>query len=271
MDENKVNVSEKESTSKLSVSDIFTTLREGVLWIIIITLLFAGLGVFYALAYQKTTYTARVDAYIFTDKLYTETENQFNTTKNEISEHVAYQYCAMLAPQLKPVFTSNGVMDAVSKDGIWLKGSLNFITHEDSPYFSITYTYSQHGGDVAKIKEEVADTLNKYVVRSINAINTDENIGGYLTDKITVYSKAQAKDVTAQTGRTKIVIIATLIGFVVSVIFVLIKRLLSDTVTTKEQVETLTGNQIIATIDISSNLDNREKNNQKKEDEKANV
>ncbi|MBQ3235868.1 MAG: hypothetical protein IJA97_06905 [Clostridia bacterium] len=274
MDEKETKVPVKERESKLSLGEIFKTLREGLIWIIIITVLFAGLGVVYALAYQKTSYTARVDAYIFTDKLYTEDEDGLRS--EGISEHVAYQYCAMLVPQCKPVFTSNEVMNEVSKAGIKLRGGLNFIVNEESPYFSITYTYSQHGGNVSAIKHEVAKTLNDYVSKSIETINTatieDANGNtkikyGYLSEKIFVYSDASPADVTAATGRTKTVFLAALVGLVVSVIFVLVKNLLSDAVSTKEQVEILTENQIIATIDISTNLDNREKTEKKKGDE----
>ncbi|MBO7214076.1 MAG: hypothetical protein J6V66_01115 [Clostridia bacterium] len=271
MDEKEMNVQGKES--KLSLGEIFKTLREGLVWIIVITILFAGLGVLYALGYQKTNYTARVDAYIFTDKLYTEDKDGFNT--EGISEHVAYQYCAMLVPQCKPVFTSNEVLNEVNKAGIYLKGSINFIVNEDSPYFSITYTYSQQGGDKAAIKHEVAKTLNDYVTKSIETINTatveDANGNqkikyGYLSEKIFVYSDASPSDVSMATGRTRTVMLATLIGIVVAIIFVLIKNILSDAISTKEQVESITDNQIIATIDISSNLDNREKIDKKKGD-----
>lgn len=276
MDERETKVV-KERENKLSLGEVFKTLREGLIWIIIITLLFAGLGVAYALGYQKTSYTARVDAYIFTDKLYTEDEDGLRS--EGISEHVAYQYCAMLVPQCKPVFTSNEVLNEVSKSGIYLKGGLNFIVNEDSPYFSITYTYSQHGGNANAIKSEVAKTLNDYVSKSIETINTatvEDSLGntkikyGYLSEKIFVYSDASPQDVTTNTGRTKTVIIATLIGLVASIIFVFIKNFLSDAVSTKEQVEAITGNQTIATIDISTNIDVREKT-EKKKGEKANV
>jgi len=241
-----------EKEKKLSIGDIFSIFREGLVWIIIITILFACLGGAYAFLVQKTSYTAKIDAYIFTDKLYTESDD--GKRNEDISEHIAYQYCAMLVPQCESVFTSNEIMNNVSKQGIKLKGSLNFIVQKDSPFFSITYTYSEHGGDPNAIKYEVAKTLNDYVLKSVEVINADKEKYVYLCDKIVVYSDAAPKDVTTSTGRSKVIALATLLGLVVSMVVVLVKRLLSDTIVDKDQVELITGSQIIATIDISPNM-----------------
>ncbi len=249
-------MSEKEK--KLSIGDILGIFREGLVWIIIITILFACIGGAYAYFVQKTSYTAKINAYIFTDKLYTETDD--GRRNEDISEHIAYQYCSMLVPQCESVFTSNEIMNEVSKQGIKLKGSLNFIVQKDSPFFSVTYTYSQHGGNVEAIKHEVAKTLNDYVQKSIEIINADKEKYVYLSDKIVVYSDAVPNDVVPSTGRTKVIVLASLIGLVFSMVIVLLKRLLSDTITSKDQVEQITNGQIIATIDISSNMaENRDK------------
>ncbi len=244
-----------EKESKLSVADIFKILREGIVWMVIITILFGALGIVYAVGYKKTTYVATVDAYLFTDELYVEQTG----SSEKLQEYMAYQYCAMLVPQISKVLTSNEVASAAHEAKIYLKGSLSFSIHEESPYFSISYTYKQHGGNPEAIKREVAKTLNDYVLKSIETINSGDVEAGYLKDKINVYSKADWKDVTSTTGRTKTVMLATFLGVIVSIAFVLIKRLLSDTVMTKEQIENITKNQIIATVDISTNVDQRDK------------
>ncbi len=241
-----------EKEKKLSIGEVFGIFREGLVWIIIITILFACIGGAYAFFVQKTSYTAKIDAYIFTDKLYTETDD--GGRNEDISEHIAYQYCSMLVPQCEAVFTSNEIMNEVSKQGIKLKGGLDFIVQEDSPFFSITYTYSQHGGDEETIKREVAKTLNDYVLMSIELIDADKDKYIYLSDKIVVYSDAAPRDVATSTGRTKVIVLATLVGLVVSLAVVLLKRLFSDTITSKDQVEQITDGQIIATIDISPNM-----------------
>ena len=241
-----------EKEKKLSISEILGIFREGLVWIIIITILFACIGGAYAFLVQKTSYTAKIDAYIFTDKLYTESDD--GKRNEDISEHIAYQYCSMLVPQCEAVFTSNEIMNEVTKQGIILSGSLNFIVQKDSPFFSITYTYSEHGGDVNAIKQKVAKTLNDYVQKSVELINADKEKYVYLSDKIVVYSDAAPGDVTSETGRTKIIVLATLVGLVFSMAVVLLKRLFSDTITSKDQIEQITNGQIIATIDISPNM-----------------
>ena len=243
-----------ERESKLSVADIFKILREGIVWLVIITVLFASLGIVYAVGYKKTTYTATVDAYLFTDTVYVEETN----SSEKLQEYMAFQYCAMLVPQISKVLTSNEVMTEANKAGIYLKGSLSFSVVEESPYFSITYTYKEHGGDPEAIKKEVAKTLNDYVAKSIETIDSGDVQAGYLKDKINVYSNADWKDVSSSTGRVKTVILVTFVGFVVAVLFVLVKRLLSDTIMTREQIESITNNQVIATVDISA-IDQRDK------------
>ncbi len=246
-EEQKNSYTEKES--KLSVADVFKILREGIVWMILITILFASLGLAYAVGYKKTTYTATVDAYLFTDEVYFEEDN----STEKLQEYMAYQYCAMLVPQISKVLTSNEVVSEAAKAGIYLSGSLSFSIIEESPYFSITYTYREHGGDPEEIKRRVAKTLNDYVLKSIETIDSGDVQAGYLKDKINIYSNADWQDVTVSTGRAKTVLLATVLGFIVSVIVVIVKRLLSDTVMTKEQIESITNNQIIATVDISAN------------------
>ena len=241
------NINEQEKF--LSVAEIFSVLRAGIAWIVSITFVCLIIGGVYAFAFKKTTYTAKIDAVIFTHTYETSTGEQ-----QEISEMTAYQYSAMLVPQCQPVFKSNEVLSAVAAAGIDLKGSINFITEEESPYFSITYSYSQYGGNVNEIKKEVADTLNAYVNKCIEIVDNDAKTYRYLSDKITMYSAAYPEDVAASTGKALVLIIALLAGIVLSVIFLLIKNSFDDTVSKREQVEQITGNQIIAIIDISHNL-----------------
>lgn len=238
------NINEKEKA--LSFADILSILRGGIVWIITITFICLVIGGVYAFCFKATTYTAKVDAVIFTHTYETSTGEQ-----QEISEMTSYQYSALLVPQCKPVFTSNEIITAVKDAGILVNaGSVNFITEEGSPYFSITYSYSEHGGNVNEIKTKVAKLLDDYVQKSIEIIDEDTATYRYLSNKITVYSDAS---VTASTGKAGVLIVSILIGLVLSVVFVLIKSTFDDTIVKKEQIEQITNNQIIAVIDISCN------------------
>ena len=240
---------DKNQKDYLSFADLLGILRAGILWIVIITLISMAVGITYAFVVQKTTYTAQVSAHIFAESY----KNEVDDKEIAFSETTAYQYSALLVPQCKPVFTSNEVMKAVKEANINVNGSIDFITQEGSPYFSITYTVARSGGNKQEIQAEIAKTLNDYVDKCIEVIDADKKSYAYLSNKITVYSKAYAEDVSVNTGRTMPIALSIVIGIVLSIIFVLLKHFLDDSVSTKEQVESITGTQIIALVDISTN------------------
>lgn len=246
-------VNEKEKS--LSFADILGVLRGGIVWIIIITILCTLIGGVYAFLFKKTTYTAKLNA-----QIYVETYKNPTTNEEEVvPEHTRFQYAALLADKCSALIMSNDVINACNEalkvDGLKMSGSLTIVPEENQPFFTVTYTYAQKGGDVSATKEEVAKTLNAFVDEAREYINSKPDVYPWHADKIVVYSYAQAKDVTATTGKAGVIAVAFLIGLVLSVVFVLVKNAFDDTITTKDQIELITGNQIIATIDISHNID----------------
>ncbi len=246
-------VNEKEKS--LSFSDVLGILRGGIVWIIIITLLCTLIGGVYAFLFKKTTYTAKLNA-----QIYVETYKNPTTNEEEVvPEHTRFQYAALLADKCSALIMSKDVMnacnEAMTKKGLKMSGGLTIVPEEEQPFFTVTYTYSQKGGDVVATKEEVAKVLNAFIDEAKAYIDSKPDIYPWHADKIVVYSYAQAKDVSATTGKAGVIAIAFLIGLVLSVVFVLIKNAFDDTIITKEQIELITGNQIIATIDISHNMD----------------
>ena len=244
-----------EKTQKeqgISIAEILSVLRAGIIWIIGITLLCLALGVGYAFGMQETSYTAKLNAYY-----YVTSYKDLNNQDVEVPEHTRYQYSALLAKDSETVFKSNDIVSAVVPEmgeGFSVS-AVKFIPIEDSPLFTVTYTVSRKGGDAKAIKQEVAAMLNLYVNKSIEVINSDN--GGnphWHKDKIYINSLATEGTVSTNTGRTKIILISLAAGLVLSVAFVLLKHFLDDTVNSREQVEAITGTQIIALIDISANM-----------------
>ena len=243
-----------EKTQKeqgISIAEVLGILRAGIVWIIGITLLCLALGVGYAFGMQETSYTAKLNAYYYV----TSYENS-SGEKVEVQEHTRYQYSALLAKECEAVFKSN---DIVSKVVPQVKGlaiqNIKFTIDEDSPLFTVSYTVSKRGGDPDAIKEEAANILNAYVNASIEVINDDNGEPHWHKDKIYINSFASKETVSTNTGRTKIILISLAAGLVLSVVVVLLKHFLDDTVNSREQVEAITGTQIIALIDISANMD----------------
>lgn len=237
-----------EKEKSLSLADLFAILRGGIVWIIVITILATIIGGVYAFFVKETTYKATLKAFI-----YTATYKDSQGEEKEISEMTSFQYGALLAPECPSVFLSNEIMSKVKSQGVDLKGSINFNIVEDSAMFTVTYTYSQHGGDVNEIKKEVADTLKAYINESKKIIDGDEIKYRYFSNKITISSEPTESSVTVESGKIKVILLAMLAGLALSVVVVFIKYLLDDSVTSREQIELITGNQVIAVLDISHN------------------
>ena len=237
-----------EKEKSLSLADVLEILRSGIVWIIVITILCTAIGGVYAFLVKKTTYTASLKAFV-----YTATYKDSQDKEVEISEMTSFQYGALLAPECPSVFLSNEVMTAVVKEIGEIPGTIDFNIVENSAMFTVTYTYSQYGGNVSEIKKEVAETLKAYMRESKKVIDADNEKYRYFSDKITISSEPTAESVTVATGKLKVILLAMLLGLVLSIIVVLVKHLLDDSVNSREQIELITGNQVIAVIDISHN------------------
>ena len=234
----------------ISVSDILEVLRAGIIWIVIITFIGLALGIGYAFGMQKTTYTAKLNAYY-----YVSSYENINGEKYEVSEHTRYQYSALLAKDSETVFKGNDILSTVVPQVPGVNVSaMKFTVYEDSPLFVVSYSISVKGGDPAVHKAEVAKILNDYINKSIDKINDDTGEPHWHKDKIFVSSLATADSVSVDTGRTKSIALGFIAGLVLAVVFVLLKHFLDDTVNSREQVEIITGTQIIALIDISANM-----------------
>lgn len=237
-------VNEKEKS--LSFADVLGVLRSGIVWIIVITILCTLIGGVYAFAFKKTTYTSKLSAMIYVETY----KNPVTGEDEEVAEHTRYQYAALIAEEIGTFLLSPAVMNACGEN---IKGSLSVSPKEEQPIFTVSYSFSRKGGDVKAIKEEIASSLNDYIDKAVQYLNVSEDVFKWYSGKIVVFSYAQAKDVAVSSNKIGVVLIALVIGLALSVVFVLIKNAFDDTLKTKEQIEAITGNQIIALIDISEN------------------
>ena len=255
----------KESGKLLSLNEIMILIRSKIIWILIIIFACLGCGVLFVALKQKTTYTA-VSSVCVQAKYYIDKEDEFgnpmvdsegNIIREEanVAEHTLYQYSALIAPEYEKVLKSNEIAKAVAKENININvGAISFSYTEKSAFFTIKYSYSQHGGDADKIKADMASALNAYIDVSIKTINDPNSaFPEYLKEKLLVYSIADKNNVATSNGYLKTIILALMAGILVSAIFIMILFLANDTVSSKEVVERLTNVPNLALIDISSN------------------
>lgn len=255
----------KESGKLLSLNEIMILIRSKIIWIMIIIFACLGCGVLFVAFKQKTTYTA-VSSVCVQAKYFINKEDEFgnpmvdeegNIIREEanVAEHTLYQYSALIAPEYEKVLKSNEIAKAVAKQNVNIDvGSISFTYTEKSAFFTIKYSYSQHGGDPDKIKADMAEALNTYINVSIDTINDpNSKFPEYLKEKLLVYSVAEKGSVATNNGYVKTMILALLAGILLSGLFIIILFLINDTVSSKEVLERLTDLPNLALVDISSN------------------
>lgn len=243
-----------EFEKTLTISDIVQIIRHRFLWIVLIIFACVAIGYGYVTLFQKTQYTAKSSVCVQANDYVIVDSDGKEVTAN-VAEHTKYQYSALIAPEYEKVLRSNEIANALKSQGLQIDiSSLSFKFTENSAFFDISYTYSVHGGDATVIKQQVANTLNEYIKKSIEVINDENSVyPTYLKDKLINYSYASSENVLVNTGATKTLFIAFLIGVVLSAITVIILYFTDNTIKDKEEVEILTGLSNLAVVDLYHN------------------
>lgn len=257
---------EEKVGRSLSLSEILLVIRTNIIWILLLVITSLGVGVAYVKLVQKTTYTATVGFYVNAEMAYK--EEGIN-----ISEHTAYQYSALIAPEYEKVLKSKNMREYINEkfketedeDIISLNFSnIKFVYTEGSAFFDVTYSYSIHDGDYASIARKISKSLNFYVKNAVEKLdndtidrNDDESADGYkygvLRNKLVVIADADESTVTQSSDTIKTLFLALVIGIALAAIFVLLVYFIDDTVSSREDIERVLDVPTIAYIDISTN------------------
>ncbi len=246
---------EKVSFQKtLTLSEIMRVIKTRFVWLILIIVACVGVGVAYITFMQETSYTA-TSVVCVQAKNYTILDEETGLEKPaNVAEHTKYQYSALLAPEFEKVLKSAEMVKKIRETGNDIViGKVSFKFTENSAFFEISYSYSAFGGDDETIKAQVANDLNKYLEDAIEIINEDNSSYGFLKDKLIPISKASKEYVSVDTGRVKTVVLSLVIGLALCVVLVVVLYFTDDTVTSKDDVEFITGVSNLAFIDISTN------------------
>lgn len=257
---------EEKVGRSLSLSEILLVVRTNIIWILLIIAVSLSVGIAYIELIQKTTYTATVGFYVNAEMAYK--EEGIN-----ISEHTAYQYSALIAPEYEKVLKSKNMREYINEkfkenqdaDISALNFSnIKFVYTEGSAFFDITYSYSVHDGDYATIAKQISKSLNFYVKNAVEKLdndtidrNSDSNADGYkygvLRNKLVVIADADESTVTQSSDSFKTLFLAFAIGIVIAAIFVLLVYFIDDTISSREDIERVIDVPTLAYIDISTN------------------
>ncbi len=246
---------ENNVEKSLSLSEIWLVIRNNLIWIMVIIIASIAVGVGYIYFIQDTKYTATVGIYVYAPS----TDEEGNDLK--IAEHTLYQYSALIAPEYEKVLKSqemntyiNPMVDGVKQNNINFSG-IKFIYTEESAFFDVTYTYGKHGGDKEQIKKDVANALNSYVNKSIDKLNSEMKYG-ILRNKLVIVSSASENTVSQSSGAMSTLLLALVVGIVLSAVFIVLVYFVDDTISSREEIERLVGASTIAFIDLTPNFTN---------------
>ena len=226
---------EKNTAKTISLGEIFASLKAHLIFIIVFTLAISVIGAIYALAFKKTTYTASATLQVYVQP----------TEDNKISETAAYSFGTYLADDYMKVLKYPEYIKNAAEKGVKINASgLKFDHPEKSVLLEVAYTVKSK----QDVREKTAKDLNKYLEYTKEAIDAGENSN--YAGRLRIESYATADTVSASRGAGTTIIIAFILGLVISVAIIVIKYFVDDTFKSKEDVESVTGATVLTVIGL---------------------
>lgn len=225
----------------ITFADILFIIRKNIILLLIITVLFGIGGGIYGFKYTKTTYTAVSTAMIAKE------QNSANNPDIDysLSLNLVHTFQQLLSSEAIFKKTSEALRDKYEDQTI-TAGEIKGATSVSIEQYGLMITIS---ATTTRSSEFAIDIANQLLYSSIEYANNDlETTEGFkpLADKIIVVDIATS---APQANKSKtILILSILIGFVVGLIAVVIKQLLNDTFTSREEFERNTGLNVLVML-----------------------
>lgn len=221
---------------------ILKILYKSWLWIVLVTILCALLGLFYSVSQVPPTYTATRSLMLRTeihDAEYTsQSANQANLAKN----YFVTVEKIIKSPKLVKEVNENNTLS-----GLTVRSSAIGISYgENSLIFKVSYT--------EKTKELAEQKLNA-LIDTFSKSNTIKQ--GIMADDVQFIHTQKVCDIVENNSHVKITVIGGCVGLVLAVGVAFVVYLLDNTVRDRQEFEELTGVNVIAYI-------NKEKPKKKK-------
>ena len=232
----------------ISLKGFMRLLWRNVILIAVITILATACGVGYAMSI-KPTYTA-------TRALIVKASNA-NTMTGEGSDYnditVATKELPTVAAFFKMSLVISEAVDIYENDGnggMIASGAITVNYDTNTRFLTVSYTDSEP--EFAKEKINAIIKAGKNVIEERNVDGTSK----YFNVSIELMSADgnQAK-IVRNLSRTTYVVLAFMLGLVLSIAIVLIKYFMDDTIKTKEELESITGVKMLAYLEKINSLE----------------
>ena len=225
---------------ELDLKELFDLFMSKIFQILIIVIVFIGIGVVYTLGFVDPKYSAKTTL-VLASAGGSETSNAITTTDVNLNSKLVSTYSEIVRSDAV-VGTVIKNLELSIKDNE-LKKQVSVSAVEDADIIRITVT-NEDADEAAKIANEIAKVFSDKIkeLYKINNINVlDQAIPNYTPSNI---------------NHTKDVIIFAFIGVVISVAYVLIANMLDTTIKSTEDIEKGFGIPVLVSIPLIDNIAN---------------
>ncbi|HCC04136.1 MAG TPA: hypothetical protein DEP51_04695 [Clostridiales bacterium] len=225
---------------ELDLKELFDLFMSKIFQILIIVIVFIGIGVVYTLGFVDPKYSAKTTL-VLASAGGSETSNAITTTDVNLNSKLVSTYSEIVRSDAV-VGTVIKNLELSIKDND-LKKQVSVSAVEDADIIRITVT-NEDADEAAKIANEIAKVFSDKIkeLYKINNINVlDQAIPNYTPSNI---------------NHTKDVIIFAFIGVVISVAYVLIANMLDTTIKSTEDIEKGFGIPVLVSIPLIDNITN---------------
>lgn len=225
---------------ELSLKELFDLFMSKIFQILIIVIVFIGIGVVYTLGFVEPKYSAKTTL-VLASAGGSETSNAITTTDVNLNSKLVSTYSEIVRSDavVGTVITNLNLNMKYNE----LKKQISVSAVEDADIIRITVT-NEDADEAAKIANEIAKVFSDKIkeLYKINNINVlDQAIPNYTPSNI---------------NHTKDVIIFAFIGVVISVAYVLIANMLDTTIKSTEDIEKGFGIPVLVSIPLIDNITN---------------
>lgn len=225
---------------ELDLKELFDLFMSKIFQILIIIIVFIGIGVVYTLGFVEPKYSAKTTL-VLASTSGSDASNAITTTDVNLNQKLVSTYSEIVRSDAV-VGTVIKNLELSIKDNE-LKKQVSVSAVEDADIIRITVT-NEDADEAAKIANEIAKVFGDKVkdIYKINNINVlDQAVPDYTPSNI---------------NHTKDVIIFAFIGAVISVAYVLIANMLDTTIKSTEDIEKGFGIPVLVSIPLIDNIAN---------------
>lgn len=225
---------------ELDLKELFDLFMSKIFQILIIVIVFIGIGVVYTIGFVEPKYSAKTTL-VLASAGGSDTGNAITTTDVNLNSKLVSTY--------SEIVKSDAVVGSVIENlnlsikDTELKKQVSVSAVEDADIIRITVT-NEDADEAAKIANEIAKVFSEKIKEL------------YKINNINVLDQATPNYTPSNINHTKDVIIFAFIGVVISVAYVLLANMLDTTIKSTEDIEKGFGIPVLVSIPLIDNIAN---------------